>query len=434
MKSKNFFILAMVVLWFGLTIWSFFWWKPNPQDTNISQNVITWFTQELLNTENVVNSWALENSWTTQEPTQETKTDYTQINVMMPRYFYNQWFKKFAEDLYNNHKIYMNFVFIDDLNTYRDQLFNSDFSDADLFLFPYDRKEKIPTKTFTPQQSIEPYFDPLLSVITKDFPVKFLPFSADPMIMYVMSWYTDMNDFYSISELVLNWESTRPLSFPLFFGLDSEDFYDRWFVWEYQDIVWYALIHYFTTYNSSHDLQTRIDSNVLRKYTIQDLNTISNIISTPECKFFPALCFQIYNFVWVRFGFLSDTDVVNQYLKIKKSDFSSLQKLKVPFFQLESPIRIRWRWIRGSLEDTKIINAIYTLYIQYINKRDEYNLWNSTLPVFKANQWNWLMDNKYIWLRWYILQSGWDFISKQKWIDKFQNLIEYKITAKEYLK
>jgi hypothetical protein len=78
---------------------------------------------------------------------------------MMPRYFYNSGWKKFAEDLFENKKVYMKFTFIDDLNFYRDLLFSPKFSDADLFLFPYDRNEKISMRSFNAQQSILPYFD-----------------------------------------------------------------------------------------------------------------------------------------------------------------------------------------------------------------------------------------------------------------------------------
>jgi hypothetical protein len=161
---------------------------------------------------------------------------------------------------------------------------------------------------------------------------------------------------------------------------------------------------------------------------------ISNIITTPECKNFPSLCFQIFNFVWIRFGFLSDVDVVNQYLHDRKSDFSNIQKLTMPFSQLESPIRLRWRWMPSSLEKTDVINWVYAFMIQYMNNHNQYNLRNSTLSVFKTDIWNWLLDNPYIWLRWYILQSWWDYINMLRWMNRFRDLIEYKITASEYLR
>jgi hypothetical protein len=106
----------------------------------------------------------------------------------------------------------------------------------------------------------------------------------------------------------------------------------------------------------------------------------------------------------------------------------------MPFSQLESPIRIRWRWMPSSLENIETINWIYGFIEQYMNHHSEYNLRNSTLPVFKTNEWNGLLDNEYIWLRWYILPSWWDYLNTLRWINKFRELIEYKITAKEYLK
>jgi hypothetical protein len=101
---------------------------------------------------------------------------------------------------------------------------------------------------------------------------------------------------------------------------------------------------------------------------------------------------------------------------------------------LESPIRIRWRAMPSSLENVDTINWVYEFMKQYMNNHNEYNLRNSTLSVFKSDEWSWLLDNEYIWIRWYILQSWWDYMNTLRWISKFWDLIEYKITAKEYLR
>ena len=108
----------------------------------------------------------------------------------------------------------------------------------------------------------------------------------------------------------------------------------------------------------------------------------------------------------------------------------------MPFAQLESPVRVWWWWIRGSLEDNNKIRAIYKLIEQYMVSHDKYDLRNSTLPVFKSAEevWNWLLDNRYVWLRWYVLQAGWDYMSTLKDMTKFLELIWHEITAKEYLK
>lgn len=428
MKRKNFFILIIMIIWIGMLVRTFFWWNPTPtNNTDIPKYETSWFIEELTNTWNILDTWDI-------LTIPDSEKEYTEIKVMMPKYFYNSGWKKFAQDLFNSQKIYINFIFIEDLNSYRNLLYNPNFSEADLFLFPYDRNEKISTRSFSAQQDIEPYFDKLLSPIISNSQTTFLPFSADPMIMYAFSWYSSANNFYEISEFVLNREPTRAISFPLFFGITSEDFENKWFTREYQDIIRYAMMHYFKNNNDSHDLQIRIDSNVLQKYNVSDLKTISDIITTPECKYFPSICFQIYNFVWIRFWFLSDADIVNLYLHNKKSTFSTIKKLPMPFSQLESPIRIRWRWIPSSLEKSETINWVYEFIKQYMNYHSQYNLRNSTLPVFKSNEWNWLLNNEYIWLRWYILSSWWDYINTLRWINKFRELIEYKITAKEFLK
>ena len=421
MRRRWFFVLICIVLWVGMLIRTFFWWNWN-NNPNIQDND-TWFVDVLTNTWN-------SNDWLT---TNDKKGWNNEIRVMMPRYFYNSGWKNFKNDLYKDEKVLINFIFIDDLNSYRDQLFNN-FSWADLFLFPYDWNEKVSKTQFSPQDDIEPIFDFTVSPIIKDTQSWFLPFAADPMIMYAITWFSSSNSFYNISEYTFNWESIKPMSFPIFFGIGIEDIKNKWFKREYQDIVRYALMHYFENNNDSHDLQTRVDSNVLQKYNIEDLNTILNAISAPECKYFPSICFQLYSFVWIRFWFLSDIDIAKQYFSWRESKFENLSKFSMPFYQIESPIRIRWWWISKYIENTDIANWINEFLIKYMNEYDEYDLRNSTLPVFKSEEWNWLIDNEYIWLRWYILQSWWDYINTLKWNNNFQELIEYKINAKEYLR
>lgn len=421
MRRRWFFVLICIVLWVGMLIRTFFWWNWN-NNPNIQDNG-TWFVDVLTNTWN-------SNDWLT---TNDKKGWNNEIRVMMPRYFYNSGWENFKNDLYKDEKVLINFIFIDDLNSYRDQLFNN-FSWADLFLFPYDWNEKVSKTQFSPQDDIEPIFDFIVSPIIKDTQSWFLPFAADPMVMYAITWFSSSNSFYNISEYTFNWESIKPMSFPIFFGIDIEDIKNKWFKREYQDIVRYALMHYFENNNDSHDLQTRVDSNVLQKYNIEDLNAILNAISAPECKYFPSICFQLYSFVWIRFWFLSDIDIAKQYFSWRESKFENLSKFSMPFYQIESPVRIRWRWISKYIESTDIANWINDFLIKYMNEYDEYDLRNSTLPVFKSEEWNWLIDNEYIWLRWYILQSWWDYINTLKWNNNFQELIEYKINAKEYLR
>ena len=140
----------------------------------------------------------------------------------MPAYFYTSGWKNFAQDLYNDENIYMNFIFTDDLNSYRDEISNPNFSRADLILFPYDRHENIKTRTFT-SNSIQQNFDPLLGKIwNDDGSFGFRPFAADPMVMYTSISPIPKN-FYDISETIYDWNPTVQLAFPIFFGLLSED-------------------------------------------------------------------------------------------------------------------------------------------------------------------------------------------------------------------
>lgn len=442
MKKGNFLILVMMVWWLGLVIRSFFGWNSNK--TQITQSEIpqysdTWFVDTLTDT------WDTQQHTSSTTYTEETnipEKNYTEIRLMMPKYFYNPERKIFAKDLYSGERVHINFIFIDNLNEYRNNLLNDNFSDADIILFPYDWNEFVKVQNFSFQKSLKPAFDDFVWDIIQDTNTSFLPFAVDPMIMYILPWYT-LTNFSDIWNFAYDRPSPKPLSFPIFFWITDEDYYDKWFAREYQDIMRYALLHYFTTYRNKTNeeiLSNWIDSNNWiwtninwsQNYNVSNLKTILDKIDISECKNFPSICFQLYDLVWLRFGFLSDLDVIETYFQTKKSKFTDLQKQRYPFFETENPVRIRWRAIPDSLTDIDTINAVYRFLVKYMNSNNEYDLRNSTISTFKS-EWN-IIDNPSIWSRWYILSSGWDFLEKLKSTRAFRQLLDYEITAQEYLK
>lgn len=435
MKKETFFILAIIVVWMWMILRTFFWWSNN--DWWEIQDSGTWFIEKITNSwenNNETNNQAtpidLNLSW---DVSKDNNKDYKEIRVMMPKYFYTAGWKNFAQNLYAQQNIYMNFKFVDNLNEYRDSVTNTNFSWADLMLIPYDWIEDTPTRSFAFQQSLEFAFDQLVSPIVADNQISFLPFAADPMVMYTLPEYTSLTNFSDITNFVYDWVPRNPSSFPLFFWITSEDFNYEWFEREYQDIVRYALMHYFTKYRDSNSLWKWIDSNVFESYNLNTLKTILN--SRPNCKNFPSICFQLYNFVWIRFWFMSDEDITNLYFSSKKSDFNKLLQTSLPLSSLESPVRLRWRSMPASLNDNNTINAVYLFLSQYMNKHNAYYLWWSTLSVFAWDNWNNnLMNHSLIWTRWYILSSWWDYMNNIRNTRAFWQLIDYEISAKEYLK
>ena len=429
-------MLAIIVWGMGMVIWTLFWWSWSNNIEPLIQDNPDSLTQQIDfsgTTDTTDHNAASEKEEIQNNQNNNLQAGYTQIRVMMPKYFYTAWWKSFAQDLYDTQQVYMNFIFIDDLNQYRDKLLNLNFNEADLILFPYDRIESVPIKPFSFQQSIKSEFDELVSPIVDDSQTAFLPFAADPMMMYVSNGYSLKSNFSEIADFVYDWESKKPWSFPIFFGIVDED-YATWFAREYQDIVRYALMHYFVTYRDTNSLWKWIDTNVFESYNLSNIQNIANALSsTPNCEYFPAICTQIYNFVAIRFGFLSDADIIQNYFSKKKSDFEKMSKEKMPFSTVESPVRIWWRSIPKSLNDTDTINAVYKFLGQYMTTNSQYNLWGSTLSVFSDEWWG-LIDNDFIWKRWYIMKSWWNYIKSLKNNKSFWQLINYQVSAKDYLK
>lgn len=424
MKKELFFILALLIAGIWMVIRSFFGWWNEQSSPTFDGN--TWFIEQLNETWN-------QNAILDDKEIIPKKNSHTTIKLLMPSYFYNIWRKNFAQDLYNDQNVYIDFSFIDNLNEYKDRLYNPNFTWWDLILLPYDRANEISTRSFSFQQNVWSVFDPLISPLFSKEKINFLPFAADPMISYILSWDNIPSNFFEISEFVYNYSPKKSLAMPLRFWITMEDF-SEWFMWEYQDIVRYALLHYFTTYHDSQSLQSWIDTNVFEWYNIKNISTIVNAISESKCKDFPSICLQLYNFVWMRIWFLSDTDIVSHFFPQKKSDFDTLTQKTLPFFSIESPIRLRWRSMPSSLTDVDTINWVYLFLIKYMNDYKKYELRNSTIPVFDQLNETPLINNIFIGHRWYILQEWWNYLENLKSKRYFRQLIEYQISAKDYLK
>ena len=433
MKKETLFILALMIWGIWMLVRTFFGWSND--EPQIIKDEWVWLIEEIeKNPDGNTGITSTGTQESTKTETTQKKNWYTEIRLMMPHYFYTAWWKNFAQHLYNDKNLYIKFTFIDNLNEYRDKISESDFSDADIILFPYDRISLVSTNSFSFQSNIESSFDNLLSHLVRDSELSFLPFAADPMIMYTVETYTWDSSFNNISEFTYNRTSKKPLSFPLFFGITDDDYDNEWFIREYQDIVRYALMHYFSTYRDKISLWTRIDSNVFEKYNTQNLNTLITAISSSKCKDFPAICLQLYNLVWIRFWFLSDYDIIKQYFMEKKWEFSKTQKYTMPFFSIESPVRLRWFAIPSSLKDANTTEWVHLFLSQYMREHDSYPLRSSTLSVFAWSNNSPLINNEFIWNRWYILKNWWNYVENLKNTKYFRELIEYKLSATDYIK
>jgi hypothetical protein len=71
--------------------------------------------------------------------------------------------------------------------------------------------------TFSFQNNISSDFDNMVSSIVNNSEISFLPFAADPMIMYTLSGNEIHSNFADIQDFVYDWTPRKNLSFPVFF-------------------------------------------------------------------------------------------------------------------------------------------------------------------------------------------------------------------------
>lgn len=441
--KKKLWIFILIILWAGLSIRSLFW-SQNKENNNSSKqdnSIITNKTKTDKENQNNSDSISdilkdLENKWNKNLTwNHKTEDKYTEINILIPEYFYNTELQKFSEDLYKEQNIYSKFQFLNNIQEYKDTIINHKYKNIDLILLPYERVNSKDFRNFEFTSSIASAFDPFIFDIVKEDRINFLPYSADPMITYSLSGILEESSFSNIYKSINNRTPSKAMSLPLFFGLTDDDYSNKGFNREYKDELRNNLMKFFEKYKDSNALELRINSNESRTYNLKDISTITDIIypQVPYCSDFPSICLQLYKFIGIRFWFLSDWDIVDKYFNTKNIDFSEITKMEMPFYWIYNPVRIRGRSIPKEQTNDKIINATYMFLWKYMNDHNKYNLQKHTLPVF-ADSTDKLENSIFVWNKWEIIYSNWYYIKELQWNKKFWELLENQISAKEYLK
>jgi len=149
--------------------------------------------------------------------------------------------------------------------------------------------------------------------------------------------------FSEITDYVYQWEASKPLSFPLFFGLDSAFLSDGDMNYSVQSLVRYGLMHYFLGQKDRAALQTWMDTNVLQLYSVEAVRKVGQLLfsSVIHCEEYPNVCFLLYGFTDISLGFLSDRLVMQKLFPMRNL---SLQHFPLPFASVEQPMRL-WGWV-----------------------------------------------------------------------------------------
>jgi len=418
--------------------------SQKPENTN-PESIITTTSSNPQTTTNQTSQNSLQN-------TTETTTKQTAITILMPGFFFNDDFISFANDLQTEKNIDIKFQTIQKLSDYQILLSDPTNISADIILMPTYRINSFDANTLKyidlwEQWGISPYFLPIFQHLTESKSFNFIPFSIDPLVTFV-SDIQFKEKKVSIGSLLtyLNLSTaSNQLHMPLLRGFGKNDI-------RLLEQNWESFPHYFTfLYNIIY--QYSQDNNHQWLTQLQDINTSimphkRNFIKykqilkkiekrNPNCLDFPGICLFVYKFGNIKFGFISDLAIWDQYFTETTLTSAHIKIKNFPLITDVYKVNSRGFVINKKNNQDAITKTFFQEYLKAW-VQNKYSLRNKHLSAFtnifatQSSQKKYqelLKYQKQFSLIYNHLDTQKQFLSQTQTI----NLLQNKISAEEYL-
>ncbi len=328
--------LWVVISWFALL---FLFSDANKQVTPNTQNS-TWMTTETQTTDDHILSLDSLSSWD------------SELVILLPAYFYNDWFKTLSRDLLLKENIKISYKTLPNLASYKQFLLSWwTEQDIDIFLLPLDWITWFPAKKRSLWEVMSPYFHALFTPWLLDEVTSVMPYAIDPMVTFIHTTTPpstiSMESFFSYSML---WKKRNTLSIPLLLWAGKNDvkLLELWREsFEHYTEIIYQLLKQFVLWKDKTALTYFLElspKNVSYAYDYAHFKQAYQTIEkrNPSCKIVPSACIFAYNLADIRLGFLSDQGLFPLYFSWSSLDSSSIQLAWFPLSTPSYPVRGRW--------------------------------------------------------------------------------------------
>lgn len=305
------------------------------------------------------------------------------LSILMPNFLANSWFENIVQNL-ENEWIDVKISYAQSMNELKWEL-KDWMRYYDLYLIPSDWREWLEIDQLYLGENIRPYFIPFFQNILSEYQNTFIPYSLDPFVTITKMWVSDVDTWTKLFSYTTLWSQDKVYWMPIIWWIWSSDIellkngtwpFENYFEILYQQLQLIKRKWGSTEINNMLDTE-KIDLSF--KYNFESFyNVYSRLIKTnPQCEYYPAICMLAYNFGDIKFGFVSDFDILDKYFSDRTNNFVISKFTNSDNFY---PIRAWWfvvpRWNQNKNLSIKFLET----YIANAVDGDK-SLWWRTLPA-----------------------------------------------------
>lgn len=306
-----------------------------------------------------------------------------ELSITMLDFFVNDEFIKIKNTL-KQQEINTNFQTVENFSTYKN-LIKSGLNTSDIYLIPSDRLKNLEVETINIWENPKPYFHSIFNNLVTSTDNKYIPYAIDPIITLTKATTNIWSNRESLFSHTTLRTQPKKYAMPLIRWIWKNDIrlLERW-EWPFENYfdILYQHIKQIQNTNQVSELKNMLDTEKITldyKYNFVTFKQLTDTINKrdPNCKLFPAICLMSYNFGDIKFGFLSDLDILDTYFSWNQNDF----RIK-NFNSIENSYPVRWR-VFVIAKNSPNINLANKFFQQYLSESINNNtgLRNNTLSA-----------------------------------------------------
>ena len=371
----------------------------------------------------------------------------------MPGHFFNDDFIALAKKIKEKEKITIKYQSFENLQQYQSFLRQDGTGEnnADLFLVPTDRLSSLDQKhikKIKTNEDISTFVNPLFLHYNQEENYSFMPHAIDPLVTFIgKNTNLDINNWTigkTLSYLTI-WQTEKSLSLPILRGVSKNDIrlleINKESFPNYFSLL-YNFLYQFKQDNNIKDLEamlqlSKVESKHKRDY-VRFIEIIKRIEKrNPHCKDFPDICLFAYKFGDIKFGYLSDLVIWNEYFSDANRTFGDIDIVNFPISSDVYKVRGRGFVVNKDSEADEAINTFFQYYLQ-AGVNNEFALRNNIRSAhnaifdFQKTQKKYQNILKYE-KQFSLIHNGRDLQDEFFKSTETLNLLKWKTTAKEYL-
>ncbi len=359
------------------------------------------------------------------------------ITLLIPWFFENKWFYTLSDKLLQN-EIQLAIEKIDSPSQY-ESIVKNHLQNYDIALIPTSWIDGLSLQEINLGENIKPYFINIFSELLDS--KNAIPFSLDPAITLYKDT-TPQNTREKLFSYSLLWKVSKRYAMPIIRWFDEMTLKllenDSTPFENYIEILILQLKQIKNMWDNQ-ELSNMLNTNNIsttNKYTYTNQKQIINLLSKQNefCETYPATCIIRYGYSDIKFGFLSDFDILDTYFP------ASTNLYAWDFTNSIYSYPARWRVfiVPNGNENTNLTNKFFS---EYISASIDWNntFWNHTLSAItniyqqqKDNQFfkNILSneDNFYLFTNFINLQN--QIVNDWKTL----NMLRWKYSTNSYIK